>query len=122
MDDTVKQRWITALRSDTYHPGYHLLNYVDTDHVQRHCATGVLCELAVNDGALHREQEWHWDSLRRVWSSGYGHHRDTHLIPLAVDDWAHLSSHDLYVLLFLAADNDTGTSFADLADTINDQL
>lgn len=62
MKRDIAMRWVEALRSEKYVQGQNnLLTYeCDSDTyetVAKHCALGVLCELAVEDGALKRHDD-----------------------------------------------------------------
>lgn len=48
MNQSVKRRWVAALRSGEYRQGYNVLRNVDNTF----CCLGVLCEIAVTDGII----------------------------------------------------------------------
>jgi len=53
LDPKVKQLWLEALRSGDYVQGRGQLAYIDGSGERvAHCCLGVLCELAVKDGAI----------------------------------------------------------------------
>ncbi len=56
MNQEVKKKWVNALRSGEYLPTEYHLNTkernIDDEYVERHCALGVLCDIAVNEGVI----------------------------------------------------------------------
>ena len=56
MNQEVKKKWVNALRSGEYLPTeYHLTakeQNMEGEYVERHCALGVLCDIAVNEGVI----------------------------------------------------------------------
>jgi len=117
MDPQIRARWVAALRSGEYEQGREVLRSGDT-----FCCLGVLCELAIQDGALappSRGENGNWL---------YGGTDD--YLPDAVQNWAGLTARNPYVTVKgarepLAILNDQGGldddgpwTFAQIADLI----
>lgn len=118
MNKDKKALWVAALRSGKYAQGRGLLHHVEG--VELHCCLGVLSALAAQDCASERtydqpENRYAYDGHSRVLSD-------------SVMEWAELESSDPCVYVgetsfsSLAVLNDTGSSFAKIADLIEAQL
>lgn len=115
MKTSIKQKWISALRSGKYRQGRGALRRGD-----KYCCLGVLCELAIQDGVkieldVDNESRTTFDG-----SAGYP--------PVAVMDWADLSDNNPRIRpggesdRTLAGINDEGASFETIADLIEKHL
>lgn len=127
MNRRIRDLWTAALRSGRYRQGHGKLTRVRTvDDVPEYCCLGVLCELAAQEGVVEaREGVSFSDSTHVVYGD------ETNYLPIAVQRWAELPSHnppvDLSVDLgnvtlgdqdTLAGMNDDGRTFAEIADVI----
>jgi hypothetical protein len=99
MNDRVK-KWIEALRSDKYQQGIECLCYNG-----RYCATGVLCEVAVENDV----------KVEVTWSNGMRYYDDkSSFPPKKVREWIGIESLSDIILL-----NDSKhSSFKEIADYI----
>jgi hypothetical protein len=97
-----------------------VLGYLDEEGVERFCCLGVLCELAVEAGVLERADVP--DSVDTVFEYGEAAAQD--LLPDEVLYWAGLTSMANPTLgEFSAAGwNDNGSTFAEIADLIEEHL
>jgi hypothetical protein len=135
MKQEVAQKWIKALRSGKYKQGRKALKYRDKG-VTRHCCLGVLCELyqqekkskqqrCLKTVEVNPEKECLWLDV-----SGTGKCRAFRFantateLPKSVQKWAGMHSEDgVYAFsasrqFNLAALNDKGTTFKEIADVI----
>jgi hypothetical protein len=85
MKEEIKKRWVQALCSGKYKRGEGSLYNFDTG---AHCALGVLCELAVEDGVTERRDSPHGGP------SFYGKDRNgsDSILPREVMEWAGVDS------------------------------
>lgn len=108
MNPDVKAKWLDALRSGRYEQGTGWLHY-EEDHTHKFCCLGVLCELAVAEGIIPPggpdSTVWDYDG------------RDCYLPPV-VAEWADIDSTGRIKGYSLADMNDEGSSFAEIADVI----
>ena len=124
MNKDIQARWTARLRE---HPELQGKGYLRKG--DKRCCLGVLCDLAAEDGVITAEQDpsgvWHYDG-----ASG--------LLPPSVQQWAGLSGRSPvfdpagYAVTLnedgqqgyysLANANDGGTTFATIADIIDEQL
>lgn len=83
MNQEIKQRWVSALRSGKYQQGQGQLR--DNNG---YCCLGVLCDLWVREG------HGRWDLIKDMWWVTNGSRSNTTytVLPLAVQEWAGLSS------------------------------
>ena len=94
--ETVRKKWIAALRSGKYEQGRDQLR-----SGKEYCCLGVLCDLAVKNGVISRF----------IGKDG--------LLPRKVQKWAALSTDDgNYSTNKLTNLNDNGKSFEEIADVI----
>jgi hypothetical protein len=78
MNEEIKERWVSALRSNKYNQTTEFLK--DDDGF---CCLGVLCELAVEDKVIDPAFR-HAESLRWFYEDDYG------ILPSKVQEWAGL--------------------------------
>lgn len=124
MNKDIQARWTARLRE---HPELQGKGYLRKG--DKRCCLGVLCDIAVEDGVITAEQDasgvWYYDG-----ASG--------LLPHSIQRWAGLGSSnpvfspDGYAVTLnedgqrdyfsLANANDGGTTFAVIADIIDEQL
>lgn len=109
MKPDVKQAWLTALRSGDYQQGQGYLRQGD-----QYCCLGVLCDLYGKAVGPEWEEDHRYDA-QQVHSM---HCVDTTL-PIQVQRWADLMSPNP---LDLAALNDDGSTFEELANIIERDL
>lgn len=127
MNPDVRRTWVAALRSGEYAQASGKLTRLREDGSRAHCCLGVLCELAVEAGVLAPGVD---AGLRVV---EYGARGAFNYLPAEVVTWAQLDDANPTVGVplihvdgrytrTLSALNDQGTSFADIADLIEEQL
>lgn len=88
MDPQIKARWLEALRSGKYEQGRSALNTGGANG--QFCCLGVLCELAVEDGVVTRNQPWaDVETLGNDPQFHYDHEGGA--LPRAVREWAGLA-------------------------------
>lgn len=114
MNPEIKTQWVAALRSGEYEQGRGVLHHVPTNTF---CCLGVLCDLAAKAGVVEAD---HGPDL-----TVYDGH--TAVLPESVYRWAGLDMDHPSVKLVdgldgLAAHNDNGVLFPELADAIEGQL
>ncbi len=122
MKKEIADRWVAALRSGAYKQGQGFLKKT-VDGETRHCCLGVLCEILADevfliikknpfDPGVYVFQEK--DALANIG-----------VLPMVIMDYAHIKT-DLGSLeglqgVSLAAFNDRGSSFTQIADIIESQ-
>lgn len=104
MNQTIKERWISALLSGEYLQGHDKLHNVQTDEF---CCLGVLCDLYIQD---HPDVQWEHDYE----SDCYVIFGETGVLPSDVVTWAGLSDVDPNVKV--PDDNDTGFYMSSLTE------
>lgn len=125
MDATVKGKWVKALRSGKYAQGRYALN---TDG--KFCCLGVLCEIARADEGLRLEVK----NINEIVIYG----DESSFLPRQVAEWAGIDSSgsipDNFPVEFvngkghrdtaysLMALNDSGATFEDIADIIEEKF
>lgn len=139
MNEDIKERWLEALRSGVLPDGTEVeqtTRYlrVDDDDVVRSCCLGVLCEIAVADGVVTRENGG--DVVGYTSTSDRYDHSST-VLPVAVIKWAGLNydeenkfnSKEVEVNaigkennLLTALNDNEGYTFEQIADVIEEQL
>lgn len=113
MNSDIKARWIAALRSGEYRQGTRKLHQGDL-----FCCLGVLCDIAVKDGVI--------DPPTRVFDMDdiFEYEHSTDVLPDKVVEWAWLPSGNPTPpgdeRMSLAMMNDTGSSFTEIADFIEE--
>jgi hypothetical protein len=110
----IKTRWVAALRSGKYPQGRGRLKTEEG-----FCCLGVLCDLAAEDGIGHWEQKdtyfnRHYFLVTTVHENNY--------LPMEVATWAGLHRNPFVGSSILSALNDSGSSFAEIADLIERHL
>lgn len=132
MNPEIKQMWLEALRSGEYVQGKNALRSVDATGQDSYCCLGVLCDL---------NQQYGW-SLKPD-TEGWCFLDDSESLPQEIVEWAEVGSMNPFILkqplvdkpwfpasqLALSANwttlamlNDSGVSFANIADIIEEQL
>jgi hypothetical protein len=124
MNATVKQQWVTALRSGAYAQGQSWLRQIAEDDQIVYCCLGVLCD-------LHRQATGAAD-WRPIWTGSFAYADQIEFLPARVRDWAGLGADarlvvpdivDEPVELALTYLNDErGLTFAQIADLIDAYL
>lgn len=123
MDQAIKERWITALRSGEYEQGKGYLRLTDGDK-DRYCCLGVLSELAVQHGVIEAPT---WDT-EYTEIALYGDDCDDVALPRPVVKWAGLEDPDPDFQdqdgdrRHLSFMNDNGRSFDEIADYIEEHF
>ena len=112
MNSEVKALWLAALRSGEYEQGRGRLRGQDN----RFCCLGVLCDIHAKAGLGE------WIPLDGGWVS-YGEPKNRGVLTTGVMAWAGLGLESPKLGdRTLAEINDTGMSFADIADIIEENL
>ena len=121
MKQEIKERWVEALRSGKYEQGTGTL----TTGSGRYCCLGVLCDLAVADGAIEPP------TLVEAGDDGdrLAYRNETEHLPRAVQLWAGLDQdspevHDPdedYWKELVGLNDDVGLTFHEIADLIEAQ-
>lgn len=136
MNPRVKQLWLGALRSGEYQQAKKSLRDGTEGGPDYFCCLGVLCELAVQDGALpepSKDGTGTWTYGGRFWDEANQRYDDDmswSALPMRVQDWAALrgadpviwADRDTYRNNSLAEINDSGASFDLIADLIEEEL
>ncbi len=119
MNAGIKKAWLEALRSGRFRQGRGRLHKV-TPEGHEFCCLGVLCELY---GKCNKKT-----IELAVGISTVAYDNTTHQLPLRVMEWSELENSTgavpsaTGVKRNLADLNDTGSSFAELADVIEGEL
>lgn len=125
MDNNIKERWLSALRSGEYKQTKNILK-----DDEGFCCLGVLCDLAVKDGVIgpwYRREPVNDYTLFSRGFHGEGYYEDATL-PVEVLDWAGLDDSNPMVDLGdfnpvpISDPNDNGYTFDQIADLIDRQL
>jgi len=120
MNPDIKNRWTTKLRSGEYKQGRNNLRVYDVaNEEERFCCLGVLCEIAVEDGIIPPANTT--SVVRRYGvDEAYG---SIGILPTVVKEWAELDypngGYGIGDVHALSNDNDTGKSFDQIADIID---
>jgi hypothetical protein len=115
MNAEVKKAWVAALRSGEYKPGQAWLRNSQSEMPDRYCCLGVLCDLHARSAESHKTLGWAFFDYSNAWKYG----GDAALPSDAVKRWAMLETFDAHKL---ARMNDSGKSFAEIADYIEEKL
>ena len=118
MKKEVADKWVAALRSDVYVQGKDMLANEDRTE---HCCLGVLCEIAIENGVRVR--------VRTEGEEFTRYDGESYRLPHVVKEWADMMFND--GRLFdedtedlppdsLAELNDSGLSFKEIADHIEE--
>lgn len=128
MKETIKQQWVTALRSNEYEQTVHSLHTSEG-----FCCLGVLCDLYVKETG----DEWFMYLRAKGPEEGapiehYSFQGQRSILPEPVKEWSDLSESNPCVyynfpgyepeLLPLAKLNDARKTFEEIADLIEAQL
>jgi hypothetical protein len=116
MKEDIKNKWVEALRSGKYEQGSGLLR--DTNEtVDKFCCLGVLCDIS-------EKGEWITDLCGDVCYKVLDEPPSSSVLPESIKQWANMISK---VGLFDTSDkgtltlqNDTGKSFNEIADIIEE--
>lgn len=118
MNPEVKAKWLEALRSGEYKQGTGHLN-----RGRRYCCLGVLCEVAIQEGLnLSVTREGPRENVTAFYNNSAG------LLPEAVVEWAGLTMTnpefftDDQESWSLASKNDSGATFEEIANLIEEHL
>lgn len=138
MNPEIKERWLSALRSGDYTQDTRYLATQNSDGGFDYCCLGVLCDLAVREGAIDSPVVVdYWkrgkDSLMvqafklDEESLATGDILEARVLPPKVQEWAGLKSDSPGFVSrdevhCLAELNDNGRSFSDIADLIEEHL
>lgn len=119
MKTEIKQQWITALRSGEYTQESSNLRTEDG-----YCCLGVLCDLYSKDTGTEWEVDYTAD-LKPI--PFYNFMNEGSFLPVAVVQWAGLNGPNPEVIEWdgraeLAQLNDTGFTFTQIAQLIEEQL
>lgn len=127
MNPEVKQKWVDALRSGEYEQGKDWLKTK-----RGFCCLGVLTDIYLKETGVGE-----WTSVSPhdpvgissySWDDGIGWRFENVVLPNLVRDWAGLSNHMPLVDVEygepqpIATVNDSGTSFTEIADMIEEQF
>ncbi len=107
MNPEIKERWITALRSDEYR---QTTNYLNRNG--GYCCLGVLCEIAVEDGVVTKSFYDPDETIVMYSDPNDGYDKTTKVLPDAVAQWAG----------FGLTDNPEVEIFVDLHDSSGERL
>ena len=118
MRKDIAEKWVEALRSDLFVQGQDMLaNIKRTEH----CCLGVLCEIAIENG-VRVKVETEGEEYMKFAGEGYR-------LPHVVKEWADMMFDDGRLfdedtedlpLDSLAELNDSGSSFKEIADHIEE--
>ena len=115
MNEQVKQKWLSALRSGDYQQTQLKLHTDDG-----FCCLGVLCDL------YGKEHNVEWDLVEDEDHSYYMFQDHPATLPLSVVEWVGVESSNPYIddsrSLTLVELNDIGSTFNVIADLIEEHL
>lgn len=125
MNEEVKAKWVDRLINGGLPQG---TGYLRTEHGE-YCCLGVLCEIAVEEGVIPEPIEHNTVHSGYVFKYGTPEDRDHMELPSAVQNWAGLTQADPIVRVggdpntdSLAMINDSGATFEEIADIIEEKL
>ena len=112
MNPQIKQKWVSALRSGEYQQTKGFLRKEGG-----FCCLGVLCDL------YGKENNVEWDLTH----NGYEFQNKQSYLPSSVVEWSGIEGHNSYVggetnLPFFSGLNDSGSTFNEIADLIEEHL
>lgn len=148
MNEQVKKMWLDALRSGRYKQGQNVLHAYNSVGDERFCCLGVLCDIAVKHNVVARSEEAkpNYPEIDGHNTAGFSYGWQSAMVDLPVEviKWAGLPICDddndidyfnhgdpLVVVNWdddeeaeknISTLNDSGWSFADIADIIEEQL
>ena len=111
MNPQIKQKWVDALRSGDYQQTKGRLRKED-----EFCCLGVLCDLYGKENNV----EWQHNEV-----DDYFYEKNSTVLPLSVMEWADVdgqSADICNVTETLAGLNDSGSTFNEIADLIENHL
>jgi hypothetical protein len=111
MNSQIKQKWVSALRSGEYQ---QCRGYLRTDN--GFCCLGVLCDLYGKENNV----EWQHNEV-----DGYLYEKHSTVLPLSVMEWADVDGRSADICNrteTLAKLNDSGSTFNEIADLIEEHL
>lgn len=117
MNAAIKDKWITALRSGKYVQGRAELHNRDNNTF---CCLGVLCELAAEARVIPPGKPMDG----KTYLTAYGENTNTATLPkevqawAGIDAWGHFYHTDEDRGRALTSMNDSGSTFTDIASTI----
>ena len=114
MNEQVKEKWLSSLRSGDYQQTQLKLHTDDG-----FCCLGVLCDL------YGKEHNVEWDLVEDEDHSYYMFQDQTASLPLSVVEWVGVESSNPYIggiSFTLAEFNDNGYAFNEIADIIQEHL
>jgi hypothetical protein len=119
MNQDVKALWLAALRSGEFQQGKKRLRNMDDTY----CCLGVLCELAVREGAIPPAVLDYVDSEAYT----YGDHAVKHdtsrtNLPTPVANWAGITWDTHEVVPFVTLNDDENYTFEQIANEIESKL
>ena len=111
MNPQIKQKWVSALRSGDYQQTKGRLRKED-----KFCCLGVLCDLYIKENQL----EWELVNNGNYYEFQY----KVADLPPSVVGWSGIPSHNLMDISerTFAELNDSGSTFNEIADVIEEQL
>lgn len=120
MNSQIKQQWLTALRSGEYSQARWNLQ-----STEGYCCLGVLCDLYSKETAT----DWDYDVTEDDTPFHYYNFEgESSILPLSVVQWAELDSQSPIVKfsedghMDLANINDSGSTFTEIAELIEEQM
>lgn len=134
MKKTVRNKWVTALRSGLWPQCHGNLRQAGGQFAETetgYCCLGVLCEIAANEGVVNRQ----YNPRSGYWA--YGADTETGVLPREVVEWAGLTDDDPFVpapegwedsdlaggsICLTTVNDDLKLSFTEIADLIEANL
>ena len=113
MNPQIKQKWVSALRSGEYQQTQRRLH-----DENGFCCLGVLCDLYLKENNLEWEPSTHY-------KNAYMFQDMVAVLPLSVEKWAGVGEGNPLVNdgdSSLVELNDSGSTFNEIADVIEDHL
>lgn len=133
MDPVIKAKWVVALRSDNYVQGTGCLHRLNDEGIHEFCCLGVLCEVLSIPAISPKIGD---DSLYRSSKFAYGEYEERNALPREALELTGLKENYPRVTGKLGGENalagpdtwglhkfnDTGLTFSEIADLIEEQL
>lgn len=113
MEAELKSRWTAKLRSGDYLQGKGALRKRGT-YQDLFCCLGVLCEVAVEDGRVHRSE------TPEVVGWNYNYNEEGGVLPIELESWSGIDLDDRQELMSM--NDDAGNTFEEIADWIDQNL
>ncbi len=108
MNLDIKAQWVAALRSGEYSQGRKILANLGPNGETSYCCLGVLCEIAAKNNIVTKTQD-----DENLW-----YDQDVVYLPKAVIKWADVPYNGNFPAGDVSKMNDTGKSFNDIAQFI----